>query len=557
MDVNFRKTATDTAYIVVGVGVLGFQQAQVKRRDAATRVNALRKDARSTVKTQADAITSKASGYAAGLSDMGSTVTGTVGSLGSTVSGTVGTTLSSTLDAVGSQVKAGAGAAKIADPRVWAEPVVGDIRVRIEPVVEQLRTISLPDISLPGAVSAIPSRSRRRSSSAGRRCRAGASPRARFRARSTATPEAARSGARCPPAAIPKRRSPLRRGPSREPVPVGPSAVRDRRSHRPCRSRLPRLGGCWWRWPVEWERLASCAGWCASCRPTAVTVVVNTADDEVFHGLYVCPDLDTVTYTLAGRRAPRAGLGSRRRDVRDDGRARPLRPGHLVPPGRPRPRHPHLPDRAPRRGRHDLRGRRRDRERAWGIVPRLLPMTDDRVATRVTVGRDDGADEVLAMQEWFVRERAEPPVVAVAFDGAATAQSRARRARRARSRRDDPGLPVEPVISIGPILAVPGIREVLARRRDRVVGVSPIIAGAPVKGPGGPADGSARHRGQLRRRRPRVRRLLRHARHRLRATGTAPREVEAAGVQAVVADTLMTDARVAAALARHTLDAVA
>jgi hypothetical protein len=153
MDVNIRKTATDTAYVLVGVGVLGFQQAQVKRRDAAKRVSSLGHDARGTVKSQTDSIVSKASGYAASLGDLGSTVTGTVGSLGSTVSGTVGTTVSSTLGTFGSQVKAGADAARVADPRVWAAPVVGDIQVRVEPVVEQIRSISLP--SLPN-VSAIP-----------------------------------------------------------------------------------------------------------------------------------------------------------------------------------------------------------------------------------------------------------------------------------------------------------------------------------------------------------------------------------------------------------------
>ena len=89
----------------------------------------------------------------------------------------------------------------------------------------------------------------------------------------------------------------------------------------------------------------------------------------------------------------------------------------------------------------------------------------------------------LAMQEWFVRRRAEPPVVAVRFEGAD-------------AQRPAPGVldalepaetilvcPSNPVISIGPILAVPGIRDVLVARRDRVVGVSPIIGGRPVKGP--------------------------------------------------------------------------
>jgi hypothetical protein len=144
MDVNIRKTATDTAYVLVGVGVLGFQQAQVKRRETVAKVSSIGSDARGSLSQGTGSIKARATGCAASIGDLGSTVTGTVGNLGSTVTGTVGTTL----EAVGSQVKAGA---SIADPRVWAEPVVGDIKVRVEPVLEQLRTISVPD-----AVSSIP-----------------------------------------------------------------------------------------------------------------------------------------------------------------------------------------------------------------------------------------------------------------------------------------------------------------------------------------------------------------------------------------------------------------
>ena len=59
---------------------------------------------------------------------------------------------------------------------------------------------------------------------------------------------------------------------------------------------------------------------------------------------------------------------------------------------------------------------------AWGLRPRLVPMTDDRVATRITVRDPDGGSRELAMQEWFVRERAEPPVLGVTFDGAEAAR---------------------------------------------------------------------------------------------------------------------------------------
>ncbi len=289
--------------------------------------------------------------------------------------------------------------------------------------------------------------------------------------------------------------------------------------------------------------------------PEAVTVVVNTADDEVFHGLYVCPDLDTVTYTLAGAEHPEQGWGlAGETFVTMDALDRYGQDTWF-----------RLGDRD--LGTHIYRTERlaegatvsevsAEIAAAWGVVPRLLPMTDDRVATRVTVRREDGADEILAMQEWFVRERANPPVVAVEFDGIATA-------------RPSPGVlaaleaaetilicPSNPVISIGPILAVPGVRDVLVRRRDRVVGVSPIIAGAPVKGPAdrlmGPLGIEVSCVGVARAYADFCGTLVIDSGDEHRA-----REVEAAGVHAVVADTLMTDARVAAALARHTLDAVA
>src|ERR1700712_3172656 len=89
MDVNLRKTATDTAYVVVGVGVLGFQQAQVKRRDAVAKVSTIGKDARTSLSAQSDTILARAMGCAANLSDLGTTVSGTVSNLGSTVGGTV------------------------------------------------------------------------------------------------------------------------------------------------------------------------------------------------------------------------------------------------------------------------------------------------------------------------------------------------------------------------------------------------------------------------------------------------------------------------------------
>ena len=289
--------------------------------------------------------------------------------------------------------------------------------------------------------------------------------------------------------------------------------------------------------------------------PASVTAIVNTADDDRFHGLSVSPDLDTVTYTFAGAEHPEQGWGLAGEtftvmDALDRYGA----------------------DTWFRLGDRDLathlyRTRRLDEgatltevtaeiTASWGVVPRVLPMSDDRVATRISVRRPGGNIETLAMQEWFVRERSAPPVVGVEFAGAETARPGPDVLAAIESAETILVCPSNPVISIGPILAVPGVRAALIRRRDRVVGVSPIIAGAPVKGPAdrlmdplgievscvGVARAYAEFCGTL----------VIDASDVARAA-----EVEAAGVQAVVADTLMRDARVAAALAQHTLDAVA
>jgi LPPG:FO 2-phospho-L-lactate transferase len=215
--------------------------------------------------------------------------------------------------------------------------------------------------------------------------------------------------------------------------------------------------------------------------PEHVVVVGNTGDDEVFHGLHVSPDLDTVTYTLAGAVNPDTGWGL----AGDTFRALETLARYGVPTWF-------------RLGDADLATHlyRTDRLRsgatlsevtaeialAWGLKSRVLPMTDDRVATCIEVEGPAGP-VVMAMQEWFVRERAEPVVRAVRFEGTEEAEP-APGVLAALEEADGILLcPSNPVISIGPILALPGVRRVLASRRARVVGVSPIIHGATVRGP--------------------------------------------------------------------------
>ena len=289
--------------------------------------------------------------------------------------------------------------------------------------------------------------------------------------------------------------------------------------------------------------------------PSAVSVIVNTADDDVFHGLHVSPDLDTVTYTLAGAEHPEQGWGLEGETFATiEALARYGRPTWFRLGDRDLATHLFRSERLAEGA--SLSTVTAEIAEAWGVVPRLLPMSDDPIATRIGVRRPDGTDEELAMQQWFVHERAEPPVTAVHFAGAEAASPAPGVIEAIEPAETILVCPSNPVISIGPILAVPGVREALIRRRDRVVGVSPIIAGRPVKGP---ADrlmaglgldvscvGVARVYAEF------CSTLVIDAGDAERAA-----DVEAVGVRAVVADTLMTDARVAAALARHTLDAVA
>jgi LPPG:FO 2-phospho-L-lactate transferase len=289
--------------------------------------------------------------------------------------------------------------------------------------------------------------------------------------------------------------------------------------------------------------------------PGDVTVVVNTGDDDQFHGLHVSPDLDSVTYTLADAANPETGWGLadetfRAMDALDRyGALTWFRLGD-------RDLGTHLYRSARLREGASLTTVTSEITQAWGIGARLLPMSDDRIATRITVRADDGSEEELAMQDWFVRRRAEPPVVAVRFDGAEGASAAPGVLEALEAAETILVCPSNPVISIGPILAVPGIREVLTRRRDRVVGVSPIIGGRPVRGPAdrlmGPLGIEVSCVGVARAYRDFCRVLVIDSVDRADALA-----IENLGVEAVVADTLMRDARVAAALARRTLAAVA
>ncbi|HEY6316761.1 MAG TPA: 2-phospho-L-lactate transferase [Acidimicrobiia bacterium] len=289
--------------------------------------------------------------------------------------------------------------------------------------------------------------------------------------------------------------------------------------------------------------------------PASVTAIVNTGDDDEFHRLWVCPDLDSVTYALAGANNPETGWGLAGETFHTvDALERYGVPTWFRLGDRDLATHLYRSER--RRAGAALSEITAEITAAWGLTTRLVPMSDDRVATRITARGRDGAPTNLAMQEWFVRERAEPPVLGVRFAGAETA-------------RPAPGVleslaaadaivicPSNPVISIAPVLAVPGIRDALRARRDRVVAVSPIVGGRPVKGPAdrlmAPLDIEVSSVGVARAYRDVCATIVID-----RVDADDRPRIEALGMRVVVTDTLMRDARVAAALARDTLAAVA
>lgn len=284
--------------------------------------------------------------------------------------------------------------------------------------------------------------------------------------------------------------------------------------------------------------------------PEELTVVVNTGDDTVLHGLHISPDIDTVAYTLAGRNDEERGWGlageswAVMAELERLGGQAWFRLGD-------RDLATHL-YRTQRLGEGaTLSTVTAELATALGVAVRLVPMSDDPVRTRVVLDADG---REVAFQDYFVRMRHDVAVRAVRIEGA----ERARAA---------PGVldaleaaevvvvcPSNPVLSIGPVLAVPGVADVLRRGPERVVGVSPIVAGAAIKGP---ADRLLRDLGE-------DASVLGVARRYAGLVGTlvvddldapAAPEVERLGMSCVVAPTVMHGPDEAEALAKVVLEA--
>ena len=287
--------------------------------------------------------------------------------------------------------------------------------------------------------------------------------------------------------------------------------------------------------------------------PQDITAIVNVGDDLELHGLHISPDLDTVTYTLAGAIDPERGwglAGETWQAMEGLGRLggeawfnlgdRDLGT-HLYRTAR-------LAEGAP------LSTISAEITAGFDVAVHLLPVTDDRLRTFVTVADPDpnGSNPLVhevSFQRYFVERAHSVPVTNVRFEGAEDAQPA-------------PGVldavlaaervviaPSNPIVSIDPVLAVPSVREAVMARRADTVAVSPIVGGAALKGP---ADrmltelgfeasvvGIARYYAPL------AATLIID-----RVDADLAEAVEAAGMRCVVTDTIMAEPGVAASLGR-------
>jgi LPPG:FO 2-phospho-L-lactate transferase len=280
-----------------------------------------------------------------------------------------------------------------------------------------------------------------------------------------------------------------------------------------------------------------------------ITVISNTGDDVEMFGLHISPDTDIVIYALAGAVNPETGWGlegdtfnivdalqrfgyERWFNLGDRDMATAIHRTRLLREGRPM---------------HTVVA---DLSRAWGLDVSILPMSNDPIETRIT-----GPEGELPFQEYMVRLRTEVEVKAVTFAGADTSKPAPGVLESIRDARAVILAPSNPLVSIGPILAVPGIRDTLASTSATRIAISPIIAGQVVKGPAA--------------------RMLQTLGHEVSAVGVAeiyrglvdvmviddldrdlaPR-VEALGMRCVVTDTMMTSPERKAEVASVVLSAL-
>lgn len=295
--------------------------------------------------------------------------------------------------------------------------------------------------------------------------------------------------------------------------------------------------------------------------PKLTTVLVNTGDDTVLHGLNISPDIDTVIYTLAQAIDPQRGWGLTNeswRAMESLKRFAKVRPTDSVAA----PEWFNLGDQD--LATHFYRTARRiegadswqitrEISAAWSVEQQIVPMTNQDVSTVVELAENcvaGVAGQKISFQEYFVKYKHDVAVRSVSFVGVENAQPNAL----SQLANADAVIvaPSNPIVSIGPIRALKGVDAALKKIRDRVVAISPIVGGQAIKGP---AD-----------------RMLKELGHESSALGVAriyssiastliidsvdadlKPKIEKLGMKCVVTNTIMADPHVSAELARTTL----
>lgn len=294
--------------------------------------------------------------------------------------------------------------------------------------------------------------------------------------------------------------------------------------------------------------------------PATICVVVNTGDDTIMHGLNISPDLDTVTYTVADAIDPERGWGLANeswRVMESLARYQDVKPDSSSAAGTwfnlgDRDLATHLYRTARIAEGATLSTVTQELAQAWGLMFNMMPMSDDQVATKVDI-LEDGVASTISFQEYFVQRRHGVPVTGVEFVGATTAMPTF--INNLHTSEAIIIAPSNPIVSLGPIRALSGVDAALTFNRDRVVAISPIVAGAALKGP---AD-----------------RMLVELGHEASVVGVAriyapicstlvidqqdealQSAVEREGMKCVVADTIMRTPQITQVLARKVLQAV-
>ncbi|MDA8102480.1 MAG: 2-phospho-L-lactate transferase [Nitrospiraceae bacterium] len=213
-----------------------------------------------------------------------------------------------------------------------------------------------------------------------------------------------------------------------------------------------------------------------------VVAIANVADDEVMHGLHISPDIDTILYTLSGQVNPETGWGLAGESWRVMERLEKLGGQTWF----------HLGDldlathlyRSARLGEGaTLTEVTAELAERYGLGVRLLPATDGDLRTIVSIRDNDGSVRDVTFQEYFVKLRHEPHVKAVSYRSAGVVTPAPEVMDALATARAIVFAPSNPVLSIAPILAIGEIAETVAKRRNDVVAVTPIVEGRAIKGP--------------------------------------------------------------------------